>query len=125
MPTEADARIVIDRLLRGAGWDIENKAIVATEEPTADGRADYLLKNRRTQPLAVVESKRFSVDPYSAKQQGEGFEYHVLTFGLGHEHPPAWASWSGRCTCGHWAIRRYSADRASPSGNRKIYSASV
>src|SRR5437016_2040662 len=77
MPTEADARIVIDRLLRGTGWDIEDKGIVATEEPTADGRADYFLKNRRTQPLAVVESKRFSVDPFSAKQQ---VKEYALTF---------------------------------------------
>ena len=69
MPTEADTRIIIDRLLRESGWDIENKSVVSTEEPSADGRADYLLKNHRTQPLAVVEAKRFSIDPYSAKQQ--------------------------------------------------------
>jgi hypothetical protein len=52
MPTEADTRIILDRLLREAGWDIENKAVVSTEEPAADGRADYLLKNLRSQPLA-------------------------------------------------------------------------
>ncbi len=73
MPTEADARIVIDRLLRQAGWDIENKSIVSTEEAAADGRADYLLKNQRTQPLAVLESKKFSIDPYSAKQQAKDY----------------------------------------------------
>ncbi len=73
MPTEADTRIIIDRLLREAGWDIENKSYVSTEEPSADGRADYLLKNHRTQPLAVVEAKRFSIDPYSAKQQTKDY----------------------------------------------------
>lgn len=73
MPTEADARIVIDQLLREAGWDILDKSQVATEEPTADGRADYLLKNTRTQPLAVVEAKKFSVDPYSAKEQAKDY----------------------------------------------------
>ncbi|MCS6917916.1 MAG: DEAD/DEAH box helicase family protein, partial [Chitinophagales bacterium] len=73
MPTEADARIIVDRLLREAGWDIEDKSQVSTEEPAADGRADYLLKNRRGQPLAVVETKRFSVDPYSAKQQANDY----------------------------------------------------
>lgn len=73
MPTEADTRIVIDRLLREAGWDVENKSIVSTEEPTADGRADYLLKNHRTQPLAVLEAKRFSIDPYSAKKQAQDY----------------------------------------------------
>jgi type I restriction enzyme R subunit len=73
MPTEADARIVIDQLLREAGWKITNKALVSTEEPSADGRADYLLKNSRSQPLAVIEAKRFSVDPYAAKDQARAY----------------------------------------------------
>ncbi|MBI4653585.1 MAG: DEAD/DEAH box helicase family protein [Nitrospirae bacterium] len=73
MTTEADARIVIDQLLKDAGWDIFNKAQVSTEEPSADGRADYLLKNTRTQPLAIIEAKRFSVDPYSAKTQAKDY----------------------------------------------------
>ena len=75
MPTEADARIVVDRLLREAGWNIEDKSQVSTEEPAADGRADYLLKNQRTQPLAPIETKRFSIDPYSAKERAQ--EYTV------------------------------------------------
>lgn len=75
MPSEADARIVVDRLLREADWDVENKSVVSTEEPAADGRADYLLKNSRTRPLCVVETKRFSIDPYSAKAQTK--EYAV------------------------------------------------
>lgn len=66
---ETDTRIIIDRHLREAGWDVENKAQVSTEEATADGRADYLLRNTRTQPLAVIEAKKFSIDPYSAKEQ--------------------------------------------------------
>jgi len=73
MPTEADTRIIIDRLLREAHWNVENKSVVSTEEPAADGRADYLLKNSRTQPLAVVETKRFSTDPYSAKEQTKAY----------------------------------------------------
>lgn len=90
MAPETDARIIIDRLLREAGWDIENKAQVSTEEPTKDGRADYLLKNTRTQPLAVIEAKRFSIDPYSAKEQAKAY---ALSLGIpfiilsnGHEH---------------------------------------
>jgi predicted type IV restriction endonuclease len=43
MSTEADARIVINKLLENADWKITNKAQVSTEEPTTDGRADYLL----------------------------------------------------------------------------------
>jgi type I restriction enzyme R subunit len=73
MPTEADARIVVDRLLREAGWDIEDKSQVSTEEAAADGRADYLLKSTLTRPLAIVEAKRFSIDPYSAKEQARDY----------------------------------------------------
>lgn len=39
MPSEADARIVADCLLREAS-DIEDKSQVSTEEVAADGRAD-------------------------------------------------------------------------------------
>lgn len=73
MSTEPDARIAIDRLLREAGWDIENKAQVSTEESASDGRADYVLKNSRTQPLAVIEAKKFSLDPYGAKEQAKAY----------------------------------------------------
>lgn len=73
MPGEADARMCIDQLLRDAGWEITDKSQVSTEEPSADGRADYLLKNTRTQPLAIIEAKRFSIDPYSAKDQARAY----------------------------------------------------
>jgi type I site-specific restriction endonuclease len=83
MPQETDARIIIDRLLREAGWDVEDKAQVSTEEPAADpqspsapgesGRADYVLKDSRSRPLAVIEAKRFSIDPYSAKDQARAY----------------------------------------------------
>lgn len=90
MSTEADSRIVVDRLLREAGWNIEDKSIVSTEEPAADGRADYLLKNNRTQPLAVIEAKRFSIDPYSAKTQAKDYAIKVaapfVMLSNGREH---------------------------------------
>lgn len=70
---ETDSRIVLDRLLREAGWDIEDKSQVSTEEAAADGRADYLLKSSLTRPLAVVEAKRFDVDPYGAKAQAREY----------------------------------------------------
>jgi len=73
MTTEADARMVIDQLLLTADWEITDKSQVSTEEPNRDGRADYLLKNSRTQPLAVIEAKRFSIDPYSAKEQAKAY----------------------------------------------------
>jgi predicted type IV restriction endonuclease len=65
--SEADARIIVDRLLREAGWDIEDKNQVTTEESVKDGRADYVLLDSRNRPLAVVETKRFSKDPYTPK----------------------------------------------------------
>lgn len=66
---ETDARILIDRQLRQVEWDIEDKNQVSTEETSQTGRADYILKDSRSRALAVVEAKRFSVDPASAKQQ--------------------------------------------------------
>jgi type I restriction enzyme R subunit len=73
MSKETDSRIIIDRKLREAGWDIEDKTQVATEETTAKGEADYLLLDSRGRPLAVVEAKRFAKDPTAAKAQAEGY----------------------------------------------------
>lgn len=70
---ETDTRIVVDRLLKEAGWDIEDKTQVTTEEAVKDGRADYLLLDARGRPLAVVETKRFNKDPYAAKEQAENY----------------------------------------------------
>jgi type I restriction enzyme R subunit len=97
--TEADARIVIDEMLRQAGWDPADKSQVLTERTvyaqgglkpenirdsrsiadgsamTADGdqiptgRADYVLMDRRGRPLAIIEAKRTAIEPYTAKQQ--------------------------------------------------------
>ncbi len=66
---ETDARILIDRKLREANWDPEDKNQVVTEETSQAGRADYILKNGRGRGIAVIEAKRFVVDPASAKQQ--------------------------------------------------------
>ena len=71
MTTEANARIIIDRLLRESNWDPENKAQVSTEEATTDGKANYVLKNTRTRAIAVIKAKRFSIDPYTAKRQAK------------------------------------------------------
>ncbi|MCX6741397.1 MAG: DEAD/DEAH box helicase family protein, partial [Candidatus Parcubacteria bacterium] len=66
---ETDARILIDRKLREANWNIEDKNQVSTEESIEVGRTDYILKDSRGRAIAVIEAKRFSIDPAAAKQQ--------------------------------------------------------
>lgn len=86
--TEADARMAIDKLLEAASWQIMNKAQVSTEEAAADGRADYILKD--TRPLAVIEAKRFTIDPYSAKEQAREYAQSLsapfVVLSNGQEH---------------------------------------
>ena len=92
MPDEPEthARIQIDQLLRDAGWDPADRRQVSTEvhvtttepnpsgqgiatDPTAyqvnPGRADYVLHASDGRPLAVIEAKRDSIDPYRARRQ--------------------------------------------------------
>lgn len=88
---ETDARIIIDDLLRKAGWDPVDKTQVLTEftvrssgdrvaeeqaaynvkddDVIPTGRADYLLQSSNGRPLAVIEAKRSAIHPYTAKQQ--------------------------------------------------------
>lgn len=90
MSRETDARMVVDQLLKDAGWDIFDKSQVSTEEPAADGRADYLLKNSLTRPLCVIETKRFGKDPYGAKEQtlpyAQGLGAPFIILSNGNEH---------------------------------------
>ncbi|MFH1680171.1 MAG: DEAD/DEAH box helicase family protein [Candidatus Eisenbacteria bacterium] len=94
--SEADARIVIDDLLRKAGWDPADKSQVRTEVPVPGaggrareeggryggapvevrggdevptGRADYVLCGQSGRPLAIIEAKKTAIHPYVAKQQ--------------------------------------------------------
>lgn len=93
--SEADARILIDDLLKQAGWIPSDKSQVGTEvltkvSPPAveelpgqstilpsieefaapfNRRADYVLYGQNGRPLAVVEAKKNAIQPYSAKQQ--------------------------------------------------------
>jgi len=86
---ETDARIIIDELLRHAGWDPADKSQVQTERTVkiphrvaesdlpyeedevrvGRGQADYVLLDARGRPLAVIEAKRGGIDPYTAKKQ--------------------------------------------------------
>ncbi len=88
---ETDARIIIDDLLRKAGWDPADKTQVLTEftiqgmvdniaevpppnygkdgDVIPTGRADYMLQSGNGRPLAIIEAKRSAIHPYTAKQQ--------------------------------------------------------
>lgn len=95
MSSEAQARILINRLLEAAGWRLtaENgqRANVICEhrigrkslplgaelgddfEHAPSGFVDYLLLNSDQRPVAVVEAKRESIDPLTAKEQAREY----------------------------------------------------
>ncbi len=91
---EAKARIKINKLLEEAGWRFENskdgKANIRLEasvkfldggddfenSQTHDGRRgsiDFLLLDKDQKPLVVVEAKKESIDPLSAKDQAKNY----------------------------------------------------
>lgn len=111
--TEAQARITLYRLLEEAGWRfhpdangrrenihcehrITRKAIEASQDLGNDfqnapqGFVDYLLLNTDQRPVAVVEAKRESIDPLTAKKQARsyaeslGVSHIFLSNGLVH-----------------------------------------
>lgn len=71
--SEAFSRVVIDRKLREAGWDIEDASQVVFEDHGAAGRADYVLKDTNGMPIAVIEAKSPDIDPYTAKKQARDY----------------------------------------------------
>jgi type I restriction enzyme, R subunit len=95
---EAKARIKINRLLEEAGWRFEDdnniKANIRLEanvkfqdggddfdnSQTHDGRRgaiDFLLLDKDGSPLVVVEAKKESIDPLSAKDQARNYARNV------------------------------------------------
>lgn len=113
MPSEAQARITINRLLEEAGWrflpdaDGRRENIICEHRvtrrpfaPNADlgadyqhapgGFVDYVLLARDDRPVAVVEAKKESIDPLTAKEQarayaeGLGVAHIFLSNGLVH-----------------------------------------
>ncbi len=98
MPNEAQARITINKMLEDAGWRflpdgggnrenviLEHRLSGRTFSPNADlgqdferapeGFVDYVLLNTDGRAVAVVEAKRESIDPLTAKEQAR--EYAV------------------------------------------------
>jgi type I restriction enzyme R subunit len=86
---EAKARIKINKLLEDAGWSFEDdgkiKANIQLEsavklsdlgddfENASNGFIDFLLLDKDNRPLVVVEAKRESIDPLSAKEQARNY----------------------------------------------------
>ncbi len=94
MQKEASARIKINKLLEESGWRFEDdkkgKANISLEAgvkfneldedlenaTTSDGRrgaVDFLLLDKDGRALVVVEAKRESIDPLSAKEQARNY----------------------------------------------------
>ena len=57
MISEAQARTIIDQQLKDVGWDPTNPQNVQLEKSTDQYRFDYVLKNSKGHPLAVLEAK--------------------------------------------------------------------
>ena len=104
MPSEAQARITINKLLEEAGWRflpdaegqpeniicehrITRRKFSASQDLGRDfehapqGFVDYVLLNTDKRPVAVLEAKRESIDPLTAKEQARSYAE-----GLGVSH---------------------------------------
>ena len=113
MPSEAQARIAINKLLETAGWRFlpdghgrrenivcehrlkkkvfaPNADLGADFEHAPEGFVDYVLLAADGRPVAVVEAKREGIEPLSAKEQarayaaGLGVRHIYLSNGLVH-----------------------------------------
>jgi len=76
MSTEPDARIIIDKLLREAGWIMpgdDQPPNVTTEIKNDAGEADYVLLDSRGFPLCAIEAKRSAKSPLVGKEQARGY----------------------------------------------------
>ena len=71
---EAFSRVVIDALLADQGWNTQDTNSVRYEVVLGDGtRADYVLCDRHGRSLAVIEAKRFSINPTDATEQAKNY----------------------------------------------------
>ena len=71
---EAFSRVVIDAQLTDQSWNTQDQHSVRYEYILPDGsRADYVLCDRHGRSLAVIEAKRFSVNPGDASEQAKSY----------------------------------------------------
>ena len=91
--SESNARIVIDKLLREAGWILhgdDGVVNVDTEKRNRAGFADYLLEDEHHYPLCVIEAKTEILDPLIGKEQARGYaeslncKFIILSNGVKH-----------------------------------------
>ena len=91
--SEANARIIIDKFLREAGWVLpgdDGAVNVEAEMPNREGVADYVLKDRFGFPLCVVEAKNEQIDPLAGKEQARRYanalncRFVILSNGASH-----------------------------------------
>ena len=71
-------RELIDIMLQAAGWNTDNKHQVQREYAVAPfpaksgtGRADYVLWDKKGQPIAVIEAKKTATDALAGQHQGK------------------------------------------------------
>ena len=83
--TEAEARIIINKMLEDSGWrlfdtpqgkknvDLEASTHIKKGEQIQQGAIDYLLLDKNNYPLCVIEAKKRSINPLSAKDQARAY----------------------------------------------------
>ena len=91
--SEANARIIIDRLLRESDWVLsgdDGVVNVNTEMQNQAGFADYVLKDSSDFPLCIIEAKKELVSPLVGKEQARGYaeslncRFVILSNGVSH-----------------------------------------
>lgn len=71
---EAFSRVIIDAMLDTQGWNTTDPNAVRFEVVMSDGtRADYVLCDRHGRSLAVIEAKRYGINPADAAEQARGY----------------------------------------------------
>ena len=81
--SEANARIIIDKLLRESDWVLsgdDDVVNVDTEMQNQAGFADYVLKDSSDFPLCIIEAKKELVSPLVGKEQARGYAESLKVF---------------------------------------------
>ena len=90
---EANARIIIDKLLRESDWTLAGDVGIVnvdTEMQNQSGFADYVLKDSSDFPLCVIEAKKELISPLVGKEQARGYaeslncRFVILSNGVSH-----------------------------------------